>query len=388
MKKINPRLQELFAKYIALQTSDVEEAELRDYVNNPVFAEDIRQLIGNIQIPPSENGLSGVDQNEILRNILESEPKKNTPVRRLWPRIAVAASIALAIGVGGLLYVNKQDNGKNQQLVRMNDVAPGKNGATLTLASGKKIRLSDAVNGELTNEAGVSITKTKDGQLIYEIKETGAENNKFNTLSTSNGETYQVRLPDGSAVWLNAASSLTYSAKLIQNGKRSVTLSGEAYFQVAKDKSHPFVVSTAGQQVEVLGTHFNVNAYADEPIKATTLVEGSVRVSSGSDQQLLKPGFQARNNGNGIKISKANLEGVTDWKDGEFNLNETDFRVAMRKIARWYDVEVIYEKSVPLDIEAWGWISRDSKLSSVLKLIENSGLVKFRIEGKKVYVFK
>lgn len=388
MKKINPRLQELFTKYIALQTSDLEEAELRDYVNNPVFAEDIRQLIGNIQAPPSENGLSGVDQNDILRNILESEPKKNIPVRRLWPRIAVAASIALAIGVGGLLYVNKVDKGNGQQMVKMYDVDPGKNGATLTFSDGRKIRLSDAVNGELSNEAGVSITKTKDGQLIYEIKETGAKNNKFNTLSTSNGETYQVRLPDGSAVWLNAASSLTYSAKLIQNGKRSVTLSGEAYFQVAKDKSHPFVVSTAGQQVEVLGTHFNVNAYADEPIIATTLVEGSVEVSSGSDQQMLKPGFQARNNGNGIKISKANLEGVTDWKDGEFNLDETDFRVAMRKIARWYDVEVIYEKSVPLDIEAWGWISRDSKLSSVLKLIENSGLVKFRIEGKKVYVFK
>lgn len=388
MKKINPRLQELFAKYIALQTSDLEEAELRDYVNNPVFADDIRQLIGNIQAPSSENGLSGVDQNDILRNILESEPKKNIPVRRLWPRIAVAASIALAVGVGSLLYVNKQDRWNSQQMVQMNDVDPGKQGATLTLASGKKIRLSDAVNGELSNESGVSITKTKNGELIYQIKETGAAKNKFNTLSTSNGETYQVRLPDGSAVWLNAASSLTYSAKLIQNGKRSVTLSGEAYFQVAKDKSHPFVVSTAGQQVEVLGTHFNVNAYADEPITATTLVEGSVKVSSGSDQQMLKPGFQARNNGNGIKISKANLEGVTDWKDGEFNLDETDFRVAMRKIARWYDVEVIYEKSVPMDIEAWGWISRDSKLSSVLKLIENSGLVKFRIDGKKVYVFK
>jgi len=319
---------------------------------------------------------------------LVNERDKKKSIKLLWPRIAVAASIALTIGIGGLLYINKEDKGNSQQMVQMNDVAPGKSGATLTLASGKKIRLSDAVNGELSNEAGVSITKTKDGQLIYEIKETGAKSNKFNTLSTSNGETYQVRLPDGSAVWLNAASSLTYSANLIQNGRRSVTLSGEAYFQVAKDKSHPFVVSTAGQQVEVLGTHFNVNAYTDEPITATTLVEGSVKVSSGSDQKMLKPGFQARNNGNSIKISKANLEGVTDWKDGEFNLDETNFRVAMRKIARWYDVEVIYEKSVPMDIEAWGWISRDSKLSSVLKLIENSGLVKFRIDGKKVYVFK
>ncbi|SMC88805.1 FecR family protein [Pedobacter africanus] len=336
-------------------------------------------------LPEERISISG-SQSDLFFNQIIGKPELTRV--KLWPRIAVAASIAFAIGVGSLLYINKDNRGNNQQTVQINDVDPGKMGATLTLASGKKIRLDDAVNGELTNEAGVSITKTKDGQLIYELKETGAEHNKFNTLSTSNGETYQVRLPDGSAVWLNAASSLTYSANLIKNGKRSVTLSGEAYFQVAKDKSHSFVVSTAGQQIEVLGTHFNVNAYPDEPITATTLVEGSVKVSSGSHQKMLKPGYQAKNNGKDIRISKANIESVTDWKDGEFNLDETDFRVAMRKIARWYDVEVIYDKSVPEDIEAWGWIPRDSKLSSILKLIENSGQVKFRLEGKKVYVYK
>lgn len=393
MNRINPRLQELFAKYIALQTSDLEEMELRDYVNNPAFADDFRQLIGGVHATPSENGLSELAQEDVLRHILEFEPKKDTVVRRLWPRLVAAASIAIVIMTGSYLYYDNLIVNRQSQIVNQNDVAPGKNGATLTLASGKKIRLSDAVNGELSDEAGVSITKTKDGQLIYEIKETDAANNKFNTLSTSNGETYQLRLPDGSMVWLNAASSLSYSANLIQNSKRSVTLSGEAYFEVAPltpkgGRKIPFIVTSRNQQVEVLGTHFNVNAYADEPVIATTLVEGSVRVSSGADQQLLKPGFQARNNGKGITLSKANVEGVTDWKDGEFNLDEIDFRVAMRKIARWYDVEVIYDKSVPVDIEAWGWISRESKLSAVLKLIENSGLVKFRIEGKKVYVYK
>lgn len=309
-------------------------------------------------------------------------------VRRLWPRWAVAASIALAVMVGGYFYNDSRQ--PTTQVVHQNDVAPGKNGATLTLASGKKIRLSDAMNGELTSEAGVSISKTKDGQLIYEIKADGPgeESNKINTLSTANGETYQVRLPDGSAVWLNAASSLTYSANLLQDGKRSVKLVGEAYFEVAKDKAHPFVVNTAGQEIEVLGTHFNVNAYGDEPVTATTLLEGSVQVRSGSFREMIRPGFQASSAGKGITVGKADVEGVTDWKSGEFNLEQVDFRSAMRKIARWYDVEVIYEKSVPVDIEGWGWISRASKLSVVLKLIENSGQVKFRIEGKKVYVFK
>lgn len=379
----NEVIKQLFEKYLSGQCTRKEIEYLMQ--NFSTEREDfLHQLIYNYYTSDTKEDFPAVPSSVYEKINLQI----NRRTVKLWPRFVAAASVAILVASGGYFYYQSGNSKPLVQSNYTNEVAPGKNGATLTLADGRKIRLSDAVNGELSNEAGVSITKTKDGQLIYEIKETGAENNKFNTLSTSNGETYQVRLPDGSAVWLNAASSLTYSAKLIQNGKRSVTLSGEAYFQVTKDKSHPFVVSTAGQQVEVLGTHFNVNAYADEPITATTLVEGSVKVSSGSDQQMLKPGFQARNNGNGIKISKVNLEGVTDWKDGEFNLDETDFRVAMRKIARWYDVEVIYEKSVPMDIEAWGWISRDSKLSSVLKLIENSGMVKFRIDGKKVYVFK
>lgn len=310
----------------------------------------------------------------------------------LWRRIAVAASITLMVSIGALLYFNRHTNHNSQENVVKNDVAPGKQGATLTLANGKKIRLTEAVNGKLAQEAGVTITKSANGQLVYEIKGNAGEENIVNTLSTSNGETYQVRLPDGSAVWLNSASSLTYSANLITDGKRRVTLSGEGYFEVAKDKVHPFIVATGAQEVEVLGTHFNVNSYADEPAVATTLLEGLVKVSSplrGREQtQILKPGFQVLNNGTNLRVQEADTEATIDWKEGDFNLEGLDFKVAMRKIARWYDVELIYDANLPDGIQTGGWISRNSKLSSILKLIEKSKQVHFKVEGRKVYVSK
>lgn len=305
---------------------------------------------------------------------------------KLWPRIAVAASITLFVGLGSLIYINKQDKQLTEQFAQ-HDVNPGKQGATLTLADGSKIRLSDAINGQLANEAGVIITKTANGELIYEIKGNTNENN-INTIATSNGETYRVKLPDGSVVWLNSSSSLTYAANLIQHKKRTVQLTGEGYFEITKDESHPFIVKTADQEVEVLGTHFNINSYTDEPVTATTLLEGSVKILAGNNMKTIVPGEQARSTKGQLSVTQVNTENIIDWKDGEFNLDGLDFRTAMRKISRWYDVEIIYENSVPEDIQSGGWIPRDSKLSSILKLIENSGQVKFRVEEKKVYVYK
>ena len=308
--------------------------------------------------------------------------------RKLWPRIAAAASIVLAISAGIFFYTNHSKKDVVEAGSYTNDVAPGKQGATLTLANGRKIRLLDAANGELAKEAGVVITKSANGQLVYELKDSESESNKINTLSTAKGETYQVRLPDGSLVWLNAASSLTYSAALTERRQRRVKLSGEAYFEVAKDKTHPFVVESKGQEVEVLGTHFNVNAYDDEPAIATTLLEGSVQVTAGKKQQILKPGFQAINSGSSIKVTEADIDNVIDWKEGDFYFENADFRSVMRKIGRWYDVDIIYDPSVPEAITSNGVIPRDNKLSAVLKSIENSGQVHFKIDGKKIYVTK
>jgi ferric-dicitrate binding protein FerR (iron transport regulator) len=333
--------------------------------------------------------LPGADR-RMLDHILKIralQPELGVRKIRVWPRIVAAASIALAIGVGSLIYFNRHTRHTNE-IVYKNDVAPGTQGATLTLANGRKIRLSDAANGELAREAGVVIDKSKDGQLLYRVASESTNPDKVNTLSTANGETYQLVLPDGSHVWLNSASSLTYSASLLKEGRRSVKLSGEGYFEVVKDKAHPFVVEAAGQQVEVLGTHFNVNSYGDEPAVATTLLEGSVKVSEGAASRMIVPGEQAVNKGGQISVAKVNTERVIDWKQGEFNLESEDLRSAMRKIARWYNVEVIYDPSVPQNLEAGGWIPRNSKLSSILRLIENTGIVHFRIEGRKVYVFK
>lgn len=311
---------------------------------------------------------------------------------KLWPRLSVAIAAAIAVIVLGVYFFNistiKESDGKNQYVA---DAAPGINGATLTLASGEKIRLSDTKNGQLASQSGVSISKTADGQLVYKIKPAGTSHANLaavNTLSTANGETYRVQLPDNSRVWLNSASSLTFSANLLENGKRRVTLRGEGYFEITKDKAHPFVVKTNQQEVEVLGTQFNINSYEEESTIATTLVEGSVKVTSGKEQKVIKPGEQLSNSANQLKIARVDLDNVLDWKNGDFNLNHVNFKAAMRKIARWYDVELVYDASVPDEMEAGGWLSRNKKLSEVLQTIEGSGQVKFRIEGKKIIVSK
>ncbi|HWW42119.1 MULTISPECIES: FecR family protein [Pedobacter] len=306
----------------------------------------------------------------------------------LWPRYFLAAAIAAIVVGAGLFYYKGTKNKESVNHAYVSDIAPGKVGATLTLANGKKISLGDARKGELANEAGTSILKTADGQVVYEMKGHSGTSDKINTLTTANGETYILTLPDKSKVWMNAASSLTYSTSLNQHGIRKVQLQGEAYFEIFKDKAHPFVVQTNKQEIEVLGTHFNVNSYNDEPGIETTLMEGSVKITSGRFQKILKPGEQAINKGNSMAVNHVDVQTVVDWKNGDFNLDKVNFKVAMRKIARWYDVEIIYDASITDDMETGGWVSRGSNLSSILKLIESSGLVHFKVEGRKVYVYK
>jgi ferric-dicitrate binding protein FerR (iron transport regulator) len=212
------------------------------------------------------------------------------------------------------------------------------------------------------------------------------QQHKFNTLSTVPGQTYVVILPDQSKVWLNSASSLRYPASFASLKNRTVELQGEAYFEIAKDAKHPFIVKTGTQSVQVLGTHFNINSYTDEQAITTTLLEGLVRISSGKTERVLKVGEQAVNKNNQVSISKVNTDNITDWVNGDFYFDNMDFRAAMRKIGRWYDLDIVYDRSLPVDIEAGGWISRNNKLSTVLHLIEKSGQVHFKVEGKKLYI--
>lgn len=324
--------------------------------------------------------------------ILTEIRKGETKTISLWPRIAVVAAAVAAITLGVWFYTNRHPEGSvatKDLLNYANDIAPGTQSATLTLANGKKIKLSAASNGELAKQAGVTITKSADGQLIYVIpserSDEGSLETVTNTLTTANGETYQVRLPDGSMVWLNAASSLTYSANLIERGERRVRLDGEAYFEVAKDKAHPFVVQTRIQEVEVLGTHFNINSYSDEPSVATTLLEGSVKIKAGPASQIIKPGEQGLSTALEIKVTPADLEEVTAWKEGDLIFNDDGIETVMQQIARWYDVDVIYQGEKPKGT-FYVHISRDTKISEVLKALQLTKLVHFKIEGRRVLV--
>jgi len=303
-------------------------------------------------------------------------------------KYALGAAAVLALVMLSILFFVKQDIiNSTPKVTQQTDVAPGKVGATLTLADGKQIRLSEMKNGASLQQAGIKISKSASGQLTYEFAEVKGSGSMVNTLSTAKGETYKVRLPDGTLIWLNAASSLTYTANLLQHNQRVVHLDGEAYFEVAKDQRHPFVVVSNGQSVKVLGTHFNVNAYKDEPQIATTLLEGAVEVSMKGLCKRIKPGQQVVTEGKSLRVNQVNVDDVTDWKEGDFYLNHVDFKTAMRKIARWYDVEVVYDAAVPNDLEYGGWMSRKNNLSTVLKAIEGTGLAKFKIEGKKIYVY-
>ncbi|MES2456370.1 MAG: FecR domain-containing protein [Bacteroidota bacterium] len=372
------QLKELYDKYKAGTASKEERLLLENWYNS---------VGAGKSEPISEEKLMAVKEKMWIGMQSDIDPVIIRPSRKLWYRLT-AAAVALIIASIGIWFLINSETGTVKESVYAQEVLPGKQRATLTLANGKKIRLTDAVNGELAKEAGVVITKAENGQLVYELKESAGAANKMNTLSTANGETYQLRLPDGSLVILNAASSLTYAANLNEGGKRRVKLTGEGYFQVAKDKVHPFVVESKGQLVEVLGTHFNINSYSDEPGVATTLVEGSVKVTAGEKSVVIKPGEQALNKGAAISVNPVNIDNVTDWKEGDFYLNRVPFKEAMRKIARWYDVQVVFGEDVPADIESGGWLSRDTKLSVVLKAIEKSGQVHFKVEKGKIYVFK
>lgn len=332
-----------------------------------------------------------------------------TPGRRrksfivtLWPRIAVAASILVALSAGLYFYGSQATKGDDiASLLKGYDIAPGKNTATLTLADGHKIVLSDAADGKLAEQAGVSISKTKEGEVIYTIIASGKGKRAstevvYNTLSTARGEQYQVYLPDGTRVWLNAASSLKYPASFANVKERKVEMNGEAYFEVASDKTHPFIVKTNKQEVEVVGTHFNVSSYGDESEVRTTLLEGSVKVAviptHGNAKvkgpfKILRPGQQTVLSTTGsLQVRPADSDQAVAWKNGLFMFNDEDLESIMKKISRWYDVEVIFKDNEIKKQLFGGTITRFDNISTVLKVLELTGHVKFDIKDRELLV--
>jgi len=304
---------------------------------------------------------------------------------RLWPRIAIAAAVATMVFGAGLFFYNQQQKNGFSNGSAFNKVSPGKQGATLTLSNGKTIHLTDSNNKVLANEAGVVISKSSNGELIYEVK-SATEGSKINTLSTARGETYRLRLPDGSSVWLNAASSLTYASTLYEQGKRRVKLDGEGYFEITEDKAHPFIVESRGQEVQVLGTHFNVEAYREEPIIKTTLLEGSVKVSLESGvSRTISPGQQVRLFNGSISVEEVDTELSVAWKNNLFLFEDQDLGSIMRMISRWYNVEVKYTDDV-MQEKFGGGLSRFDQVSKVLKSLEETGQVHFKLQDRTIYV--
>nr|WP_121272966.1 FecR family protein [Pedobacter schmidteae] len=319
--------------------------------------------------------------------------------RKLSWSISVAAMIIISLSVASYFLLKTKND--LQVAVIENDISPGGNKAVLTLANGKRVTLNDANQQELLEQQGVKISKTADGKLVYMTCTTCNEKTDkqlFNTIETPRGGQYEIRLPDGTRVWLNAASKLIYPISFQTQKERRVQLFGEAYFEVAQQdrivKKHtepegklPFVVQTDKQEVEVLGTHFNINSYSDEPDTRTTLLEGSVKVFSTQKSVLLKPNQQAiLVTANQLLIKAVNAKESIAWKQDYFMFNKESLLSIMRKISRWYDVDVIYETEMLKSQRFSGTVSRFKNLAELLEKLELTGPVKFKITDKKIIV--
>ena len=323
-------------------------------------------------------------KHKIFSKIREQiDPPKT--IWRLWPK-AVAAAVVL-VGVGVLLRWNaKKSETINEPIfVIKNDVAPGTNAATLILENGKKVTLGSKEKKQILGNTESNLD-SKDGLLQYKA---GNIKSGEHTLVTAKGQNYRLKLPDGTLVWLNAASSLKYPASFASAAERKVQLVGEAYFEVAKDKKHPFVVETKLQRIEVLGTHFNINSYAGAQTK-TTLVEGLVKVMDKTTQLTtqLGVGEQGISSQKGLETIQVDPGLQTAWKNGDFTFQGDDFKNALLKISRWYNVDIVFQDDLSGVILPGGWISRNSKLSEVLKLMAGTADLRFKIEERRVTISK
>lgn len=377
------KIKELFHKYAAGQCSDAEKVLVEQFYE---------------RLTASSSDDAFID--EFIQNDI-NEIYKHLPIRhkntrsRFWPQIAAAAILLIFMSIGFYFY-NRTTNSVSQDRIHLQvssdtaDILPGSDKAILHLSDGSTIRLDDTKEGSITKQEGIKIIKNE-GLLVYN-KEISAEIARSNTLSTPKGGQYKVILADGTKVWLNAASSITYPTSFLGK-ERKVMLEGEAYFEVAKNKDQPFKVVTKQQELEVLGTNFNVNSYSDEPDIKTTLLSGSVKVSDNNNKQstLLKPGEQStlKKNGN-IHVSSINTENVIAWKSGLFQFHDSDIQQAMRQLARWYDIDIEFEGLIP-NIKLWGEVHRNANAKEALEVLSYFDL-KYRIvaEGnaKKIIIIQ
>jgi transmembrane sensor len=385
---------------------------LKQYLNNnctPQQAEEILEFLqqdvsGKIVLQQLQNEFNkAIEENktippEVSRQVRDRlmhliNPARVIPFYRklfFW-RIAAAVIIGFC-AASYFLFFDKSDQKSSVTSTAarslQHDIAPGGNKATLTLADGSSIILDSAQNGSLAQQGNTRVLKLNTGQLAYNVNDPHNNEILYNTLTTPRGGQYQLTLADGSKVWLNAASSITFPTAF--SGKeRKVEVTGEVYFEVVKNTSMPFVVKKINDNtlVQVLGTHFNINAYDDEPAIKITLLEGSVNVLKGNAHTMLKPGEQAIVSSKAMNVvNDVELDEVMAWKNGRFYFEEEDIRTIMRQVEKWYNVDVKYEADIKYSFVAE--ISRDVNVSKLLKLMELTELVHFKIEGNTITVTK
>lgn len=363
--------QEIALLHQWYDTADKEEIELV-FTPQKETEEDIRQRI-----------FAGMQQ------AIEQTPDLQPRRIGRYVRWLAAASVLFALCLTGKYFWNAHNSRKEAYVARpvikyRKDLLPGTNKATLQLGDGSVVDLGKVQNGLIRNTTGTRIDK-RDGQLIYGVSTSMAMAPEMNTIQTPRGGQYQLILPDGTKVWLNAASSLNYPTAFVGTG-RQVQLKGEAYFEVAEDKSKPFTVLVGDMQVNVLGTHFNVMAYDDENAIKTTLLEGAIKVTRGQASRLLTVGQEAsceRSSG-AFQLLDVDADGAVAWKNGYFQFNGVAIETVMRQIARWYDVDVEYQGRTNEHFR--GKIPRSVNASEVFKMLELTGAAHFTLEGKKIIV--
>jgi len=366
---------------------------LLHYLENSDGAELIQLMQKHFSDDLENSGeISPETSTKLFKAIHDKIKADSKPARRYvipLRKIAVAASVIGLLLLSALLLFNLNTskgtlNAKVNEQRFKNDVLPGGDKATLTLADGSTVILDEAKNGILAQQGSSKIIKVG-GKLLYDPTDKNSKDVVYNTISTPKGGQYQLELPDGSLVWLNATSSIHFPTSFAGKERR-VEITGEAYFEVAKNRDMPFIVSVNGAEVQVLGTHFNVNAYSDEDNVKTTLLEGSVKFVHGVNADMLKSGQQSQLAGDGqVKVvSNVDVDEVVAWKNGMFDFEYAGIETVMRQLSRWYDVEIEYKgKTDDLFVAE---IRRNNKLSDVLKALELTGQVKFEIQGKKIIV--
>jgi len=398
-------LNEFLEKYIANRHTEQEHELFMEWLNTAPLDE-VQRIIDKYQFAAQRNLNeepmlyphlasrieAGIDE-------LDKKDQRVNPVKMLWPsfkKIASVAAVFLVIASTAIYFLSSPDSKKQEitaaKTPSKNQIPPGGNKAMLTLANGSQIILDSAQNGILAKQANINIRKTTGGKIIYNASNPLSPNTPalYNTIITPRGGQYQVTLSDGSKVWLNAASSLKFPT-CFSTKERLVELTGEAYFEIAKVTSPavaghegsriPFKVITASQTVEVLGTHFNVNAYADEATINTTLLEGSVKIvqSKNKNSQFLRPGQQAKV-GAKIQISDVDATQAIAWKNGYFIFSHEDIGSIMRQVSRWYDINIQYEGNITQEGFV-GTISKFKDVAQVLDMLQLTGAVHFKIEN-------